>query len=401
MNDAPSPIRQTDVPFRTIALLATAAFASSVNVRATDPLLPQIAESFATTVGAAAQMITVFAIGYGMTQLLFGPIGDRYGKYLVVALTAIVAGVATAGCAHVPTLEGLMLARFATGAVAGAAIPLAFAWIGDAVPFERRQGVLARFLSAQMTGIVLGQAAGGVLGDLFGWRSVFLVIGGLHVLAGVAMLTELKLNPLAQPPGATATLRLTSVIAGIVSIVRRPWVRILLIAVFIEGMAMYGAFAYIGADLRQRFGLSFSMVGLVMSVYGIGAIIYSVSARRLIARLGERGLVLGGGALMTLAFVALALAPSVYVVAPIMALLGIGFFMMHNTLQTNATQMAPEARGLGVSIFAMALFTGQSIGVAVAAPIMDRWGGPPIYLAAAVILPLIALWFRARLRLRP
>ena len=393
--------RGHEVPLRTIMLLGTAAFASSVNIRATDPLLPQIAEGFGITVGTAAQIITVFTIGYGLTQLLFGPAGDRFGKYLVVAITTMLAGVASAGAALAPSFELLTVARFAVGGFAAAAIPLAFAWIGDAIAFERRQAVLARFLSAQMSGIILGQAAGGIIGDMFGWRSVFLIVGSIHMLAGLAMLTELKLNPRAQPPMAGTSLGLTSVIGSVVSIVRRPWSRVLLIAVFCEALAMYGAFAYIGADLRQRFGLSYTLVGAVMAVYGAGAILYSMTAKRLIAKLGEAGLVIGGGVLMAMAFAGLAFAPRVEAVPPLMVLLGLAFYMMHNTLQNNATQMAPEARGLGVSIFALALFFGQSIGVAAAAPIMDLFGAPPIFLAASCALPLVALWFRARLGMRP
>ncbi len=389
------------VPVRTVMLLAFAAFSSSINIRACDPLLPQIAGGFDASVGSAASIITAFAVGYGMTQLLFGPVGDRYGKYLVVALTAIAAGFATALSAVMPSLDALIFARFVAGGFAAAAIPLAFAWIGDAVPFDRRQGVLARFLSAQMTGIILGQAAGGTLGDLFGWRSVFWIIGFLHVVAGAAMLVELKLNPAAQPPGAASRLGFASLATGILDILRRPWVRVMLAAVFVEAFAFYGAFAYIGADLHHRFGLSFTSVGLVMSVYGGGAIVYSLSAKRLLAALGERGLVLAGGVVMALGYVALAFAPNVLAVPPVMVLQGLAFYMMHNTLQTNATQMAPEARGLGVSIFALALFSGQSLGVALAAPIMDRWGAAPIFLAAAAILPLAALWFRARLAIRP
>ena len=75
--------------------------------------------------------------------------------------------------------------------------------------------------------------------------------------------------------------------------------------------------------------------------------------------------------------------------------------MLHTTLQTNATQMAPEARGLAVSLFAFALFTGQSVGVALAAPIMDRYGGRPIFLATAAAILAIAFWFRWQLVRRP
>ena len=52
------------------------------------------------------------------------------------------------------------------------------AYIGDVTPYERRQPVLGRYLSGQIFGQLFGQAAGGVLGDLFGWRNVFFLLGG-------------------------------------------------------------------------------------------------------------------------------------------------------------------------------------------------------------------------------
>jgi predicted MFS family arabinose efflux permease len=79
-------------------------------------------------------------------------------------------------------------------------------------------------------------------------------------------------------------------------------------------------------------------------------------------------------------------------------LIGLGFYMLHNTLQTNATQMSPQARGTAVGLFSCSLYLGQTIGVALAAPIVDRSGTPPIFLAAAVLLPALALWFAGRLR---
>jgi predicted MFS family arabinose efflux permease len=86
---------------------------------------------------------------------------------------------------------------------------------------------------------------------------------------------------------------------------------------------------------------------------------------------------------------------------PAIALIGLGYYMLHTTLQTNATQMAPEARGLAVSFFAFALFTGQSVGVALAAPIMDRYGGRPIFLATAAAILAITFWFRRQLVRQP
>lgn len=391
---------RAEPPLRTIALLALAAFAGALNIRISDPLLAQVAAGFSATVGRTAAIVTAFTIGYGLFQLAFGPTGDRYGKYRVAGALSLAAGLATTSAALTSSLSELTLARFAAGAMSSAVIPLAFAWIGDAIPFERRQAVLARFLTAQFSGIVLSQAAGGYIGAEFGWRTVFVVVGAVHVLAGMAMLIELRLNPAAQPQSAPGANSFSAMLTGARMILRRPFVRIMLVAVFLECFAMYGAFAYVGADLVHRLDASFAVAGLVLAVFGAGALSYSVSARWLLSRFGERGLVVLGGTVIASAYALLAIAPSIAFAVPAMVLLGLGFYMFHNTLQTNATQMAPEARGLAVSLFAFSLFIGQSIGVALAAPFVDHFGAPPIYLAAAVLMPLTALWFQRRLALR-
>ncbi len=400
MIPSPTPETPPEPPLRTIVLLALAAFAGALNIRISDPLLPQLAHGFSTTVGTAAIVVTAFTVGYGLFQLAFGPVGDRFGKYRVAATLSLAAGLATTSAAFAGSLGDLTLARFAAGAASSAVIPLAFAWIGDAVPFERRQAVLARFLTAQFSGIVLSQAVGGYIGATFGWRTAFVVVGAVHLLAGAAMLTELKLNPSAQPRSAPGANSFAAMLTGARAILQRPFVRVMLVAVFLECFAMYGAFSYVGADLVHRLGTSFASAGLVLAVFGAGALGYSFSARRLLSRFGERGLVTLGGGVIAAGFLVLAIAPSIAFALVAMVLLGLGFYMFHNTLQTNATQMAPEARGLAVSLFAFSLFIGQSIGVALAAPIVDRYGAPPVYVAAAILLPLTALWFRRRLAMR-
>ena len=86
-----------------------------------------------------------------------------------------------------------------------------------------------------------------------------------------------------------------------------------------------------------------------------------------------------------------------WLVAPAIATIGLGFYMLHNTLQTNGTQMAPDSRGLAISLFAISLFIGQAVGVSLAAPVMDRFGARPIFLLAAVAIVAIAFWFRRQL----
>ena len=108
-----------------------------------------------------------------------------------------------------------------------------------------------------------------------------------------------------------------------------------------------------------------------------------------------------GAIALAVGYLVLAFMPWPWLAVPSIALVGLGFYMLHNTLQTNATQMAPESRGLAVSLFAFMLFSGQSVGVALAAPVMDRHGARPIFILAAMILVAIAFWFRRQLLKRP
>ena len=78
--------------------------------------------------------------------------------------------------------------------------------------------------------------------------------------------------------------------------------------------------------------------------------------------------------------------------------IGLGFYMLHNTLQTNATQMTPEARSTGVALFSSAIYLGQMMGVAAAAFVFDRHGGVPVFVTAGVLLLVLALWFTRRLK---
>jgi predicted MFS family arabinose efflux permease len=74
---------------------------------------------------------------------------------------------------------------------------------------------------------------------------------------------------------------------------------------------------------------------------------------------------------------------------------GLGFYMLHNTLQTNATQMAPERRGAAVALFAALFFLGQSAGVAISGFLVERIGTPWTLTASAIALLPVGLAFAA------
>jgi YNFM family putative membrane transporter len=291
------------------------------------------------------------------------------------------------------------MVRLCSGLAAGWIVPLSLAYVGDVIPYERRQQVIGTYLSGQILGQLFGQAGGGVLGDLLGWRNVFFILAAVFAIASVALTFELLTNPLTRTAGRPEE-RSRGFVSDYAAVLRNPWARAVVVVAIIESSVAWGAFAYVGADLHLRFGLSFTLVGLVVGAFAVGGLIYSVSVRPLVARLGQPGLAFAGGAMLATAYLVLAVQP-VWWLAPIaVTAIGLGFYMLHNTLQTVATQMTPEARGTAVALFSSALYIGQAIGVAIGALVVDRLTAAPLFVAAGAGLFLLGWWFARALRQR-
>lgn len=386
----PTPA-STDVR-RIIVLLAVAGACSGASFRVADPLLPKIADEFQVSLAAAAGIVTGFALAYGLFQLVHGPLGDSLGKLRAVTLALGIAAAGSLACAAASSLSALILFRFMAGVGAAGVIPLSFAFIGDNVPYERRQEVLGSFIAGTLLGQSLGPLLGGVFSDYFGWRLAFVTIAAGFLTLG------LLLWPYRSDASATPRAAGFNPLARYAMLLQRRNVRLVLAAVAAEGFLFFGAFGFLGAWLQLRFGLSYTAIGLIAAGYGVGGLLYSLGVRRLVQRLGERGLVTAGGGVLLMCFVALALAPSWRVCPPLVIGLGLGYFMLHNTLQTRATEMAPEARGSAVSFFAMCLFLSQAAGVALAGHLVPAVGFEALFLAAGLGLAALAWWFRRQLQ---
>lgn len=383
MQDAGSP------PLLAIVCLSLAAGASAMAMRVNDALLPQLAQIFGVPLATTAQVVSFYALAYGASQVLWGPVGDRFGKYRVVAWAVLACALASLACAFAGDFGQLRAARVLAGMLAAAIIPLSIAWLGDVVPYERRQPVLARFLIGQITGLAAGVWLGGVAADHLGWRVPYFVLAGLYGIVGAQLFVGLR----RLPPGSSGRVgsavasSLTRTLGDFREVLGGRWAQILLLVVFLEGSFLFGPLAFMAAHLHQRLGVSLTVAGSLVMVFGAGGLVYALGARRLVRELGEAGLARGGAVFLCLGLGAIAAAPS-WIFGVVGSLLaGLGFYMLHNTLQVNATQMAPRVRGAAVSIFAASFFLGQAAGVTLTGWVSARIGsGPAIGLGAAALL---------------
>jgi predicted MFS family arabinose efflux permease len=380
---------------RTIALLSLAAFASAASMRACDSLLPALQQGFGTTTREVARTVSFFALAYGVTQLMYGPMGDRYGKLRVITVASAGGVAACLGAMLSPGIDWLIGFRALNGATAAAIIPLSMAWIGDQIAYEHRQPTLARFLMGQMLGVISGQFLGGVFADHLGWRWTFGLLAATFLAAAVALWPH---SNEAHPTVSGASTRFAQQIAVIA---RERWPRVIFATVFFEGMAVFGALAFIPWHLHDRFGISLTLAGLAPGAFALGGLGYAMFTRRLLARLGEAGFVRVGGVFLAIGLVGLTARGSWLLSIPESALVGFGYYMLHNTLQTNATQMAPANRGTAVSLFASSFFLGQAAGVSIASTMVETIGTPMVFGAWALLLLVVATAFAVALRRRP
>lgn len=390
------------LPRGAVACLALAAFASAMSLRINDALLPRLSAEFGVSLGAASQVIGLFAIAYGLAQLFFGPVGDRYGKYRVIAWAAVASCLTALLCALAPGFDSLRVARVLAGATCAAVIPLSMAWIGDVVPYAQRQPLLARFLIGQIVGLSAGVWLGGFAADhLPLWAPYVMVALGFAAVSVALFAIDRRLPDRARSTRKAHGSALRRSFSDFASVLSRPWARVILGLVFLEGIGLYGPFAFIAAHLHRAFGLSLSAAGGLVMAFGLGGFVFALLSARLVERLGEPGLARWGGVLMGLSMLTIAYAPAWEWALAGSSVLGLGFYMLHNTLQVNATQMAPDRRGAAVSAFASCFYLGQSVGVALCGFWVGTLGTARLLALGAVTVALVAAGFVALRARRP
>jgi predicted MFS family arabinose efflux permease len=397
-----APDDMAAVPIAAIAALSFAAFASAASLRVTDPSLTRIAEEYGVTIAIGSYAITAFSLAYGVLQIVFGPAGDRFGKVRVVAWACAASTATALACAVAPTFIMLLAARALSGAAAAAIIPLSMAWIGDVVPYHRRQPVLARFLTGQIMGVASGGLLGGFAADHFGWRAAFVFIAAWFAVACLLLLRLRRSLPapvLVRPQEGQSAL--AHMVGSMREVVGHPWPRVILTVVLLEGVTLFGAFAFVATHVHLLYGLSLTLAGSVTLMFGFGGLSFAFASRWLVRRMGEAGMAACGAMLLGASVMTVGLIHLQWLAMPCMFTAGLGFYMLHNTLQTQATQMAPTRRGAAVSLFAFCYFVGQSVGVALAGCLLRYCDtGTVIGLGGAAVMVVGLRFAQLRSRMR-
>ena len=369
----------------TLALLwalGIAGFLVNADNRAVAPILTAISTDLAIHESTAGLLISAYSLPYGLFQLFYGPVADRIGKTRVILIALSLFSLGTVACGFTNNFTWLLALRVITGVFAAGIIPIALAQIGDSFPVAKRQNAISFFMSFCMSGQALGIVIGAFLAQYYTWKTLFVLVG----LAGIpAIFLLLRLRPTTVSPVAKKQSSILPVYKAILS---KHSSRVVYLSVCLEGTIFWGGFTYLGVYANMYLGLDFYLVGLFTASFSVAAFVGSRFIPAILKKVRQQRMPALGVSLMALAFALIGLIAHWMALLLGFILLGVGFIVVHSTLQTYATELLPEARGTCMSLFAFFLFLGNGIGPAFFGWVYD-YGGVKIMLAVVTFCLVI------------
>ncbi|RVU17734.1 MFS transporter [Methylobacterium oryzihabitans] len=351
----------TAAPARLLAILAAGGFASTFAGRIAEPLVGVLARDFSADPARVALLSAAFALPYALIQPVLGPFGDALGKERVMASCLGILALSLAASVACTGIGMLFALRIVSGAAAGGVIPLALAMIGDRIPMASRQVAIGRFLFAVIFGQLAGSTVSGLVEGALGWRGVFALTTAIAVAGGLAVVLGFA-RALRAPAGRFA---LAPAIERYRTILANPRARLLFGAVFVEAIAVFGIFPHLAHLIEARGEGGPREAGLTLAGFALGGLAYTLLVGLMVRFLGQTRMLATGGLVCAGALLAVGLAGDWTLDAAALMALGLGFYMLHNTFQTQVTEVAPQARASAVALHACSFFCGQAIGVAV------------------------------------
>jgi predicted MFS family arabinose efflux permease len=372
---------------RELTVVALIVFVTSLFTRSVDPVIPQIADGLSVEITTAALLSTAFALPYAIVQPVLGALADMMSKTRLMMVCLVLLVVSAAVSALAPSYPIMLASRVVAGIAAGGIFPIALAAVGDRVPIKMRQVAIGRLLAAAMIGNLLGASVAGIVGDLAGWRAVFVVTGALGVLVVIAALVGFR----GLPKEETTGFDLSTLGPNYRTIFGNPRAKICFGAVFFEALFLFGLFPHMAALLLESGESRASIAGIVLAGFGAGAIVYTFVVGWLLSRIGEKHLMLGGGLIMGACYLVVSLRLPWPLEFLNFVVLGFGFYWLHGCIQVYVTELAPAARGSAMALHSAFFFLGQAAGPVVYGVGFARFGVAPTLILGAVIIALVGL----------
>lgn len=333
------------------------------------PALPGLTQELGASMAQAQLTLTALLLAFGMSQLIWGPLSDRFGRrpVLLIGMSAYV--LASLGSAFSPSMDMLIVWRALQGAAMGAAVMCARAIVRDLYTPAQGASVMSKGLSGLGIIACLSAPLGGLMTALFNWHAALLVLSVFGALSLVLIALRFEETIAARNPQA---LQFGTLVRTWLVIVRNPT---FLAFTALSTFAYSGLFTFLASSsfvFIRVLGLNTTQFGLVMFANSLIYVVGTFLCRRLLPRFGVRRTVAiagvltlsGGGLVAALAFAGV---QSVWAIELPFALFMLAHGIHNPCGQSGAVGPFPQAAGAasalnGFLAMVSAFATGQWLG---------------------------------------
>lgn len=368
-----------------IMILGFAGFVAMADNWVVSPILPSIAHNLNADFASASIIITAYMLPFGLFQLIYGYLAERFGKRQVITFSISMFTIATALCAFAIAIPDLAVYRALTGMFAAAIMPVSLALIGDIFPMEERQSAIGSFMGFSFLGQGLSMAIGGSIAYFLNWRGVFGIYAGLAIVSSILLFTIGRNIP-------STKNKESKVLMPYINILKNPSSLVIYIIVLFEGAFLLGSFSFFGGFVKKVFELNNFLIGIIMTAFGIMALIAGRKAGVIASRIGRKKTAVIGLSFAFIADLLLAfMGSSLPVVVVAIGIMGCGFMMAHSTFLTMATEFAAKARGIAMSLVAFCFMGGGGVGTAIGGRIVASNSFESLFTIYGIGLLLVTL----------
>jgi len=226
--------------------------------------------------------------------VIFGFLGDRFGRKPMIAATVAIYGVGTALCGFSHTLTQLMVFRSITGLGMGGGWAPGQSLVAESVPAERRARYAAYVQTGAPLGVLLAAAAGGYLAPAIGWRLTFMVSA---MPAAFVVAAVLKWMPESDVWRRTRTELDRGVDLRAILVHRRIFA-LLFVVVLLNSEAYWFTYTWMPGYLELKRGLTAAAASRLMIEMQLGGVLGYLSFGRVADRYGRRPAFCAYGLLM-------------------------------------------------------------------------------------------------------
>lgn len=341
-------------PSATVWVLAFGSFAVGTGLFALGGVLPQMARSLGTSVGAAGQAVTVFAITYAIAAPFLATVAGRWPARRVLLSALVVFSIGNAATAVAPTLTTLLASRVVAALGAAAFTPVALGAAAAVISPERRGRALATVMSGLNGSLAIGVPLGIVLSRFSTWRSAVVLVATLGIVAALVVAATIRTLPPVPRTSLTASARL----------LRTPSIVAVLAVTILSVAAGISAYTYISAILGDTVHATGWTFLVLLVLYGVGAFLGSLIAGRLTDAVGANRTLAGAIVLLLLILVLVPFMHVLAIVAVLVTFWGAAFVASTPPQQHKLVTAAPDNATVAVSLNSSAIYLGQALGAA-------------------------------------